>query len=342
MKREYNRLFDKISSEMSDTELLEGALRKVDNMENTNKGRSFKKPLIAIGAAAAALALGVTGAAATGLIDFGQIFGGSVKVDSGLDAADYIAGAEDVVITCSDENYTVSLLGVAGTEKSVIASVELTQMSDNDAPSAGITAEGIGVLPTHVRNRTADGKHRLYMRGSANDDADTGANSESLDGRRISIAGTINGAEWSIEFTYNPAAAATGSVSAKDVSEDAVMWYGDSPFAREGEDGNVAINFDVTNIELWADGGYVEGVLDPTGEGKTLMAFWGNEVKLIKADGTEIGGRVSGYIGGAYGEKADVRFDIEYSEYNTEADTVIVDLTEIAAVSINGTVYEVG
>lgn len=74
MKAEYNRLFDKITSDLSDRELLDMALRKAENMNNKTSKRSFKKPFIALCAAVGVLAAGTVAVGAVNNWNFTQAF----------------------------------------------------------------------------------------------------------------------------------------------------------------------------------------------------------------------------------------------------------------------------
>lgn len=74
MRQEYNKLFDKITSERSDKELLEGAIRKAENMKQKRKFN--KKAVIVPVAAAITLALGGVGVgAAFGFDHLTNMFG---------------------------------------------------------------------------------------------------------------------------------------------------------------------------------------------------------------------------------------------------------------------------
>lgn len=68
MRQEYNKLFDKITSERSDKELLEGAIRKAENMKQKKKFN--KKAVIIPIAAALTLAIGGVGVGAAFGFDY--------------------------------------------------------------------------------------------------------------------------------------------------------------------------------------------------------------------------------------------------------------------------------
>ncbi len=127
MRTEYNRLFDNITSDMSDDEVLFGALRKAENMENKTSKRSFKKPIIAACAAVGVLAAGVTGAAAAGWLDFNEVFGNVVLAEDQQTGIELIGDARDVQVTCSDDAYNVELKGITGSLSSAVATVEISR-----------------------------------------------------------------------------------------------------------------------------------------------------------------------------------------------------------------------
>lgn len=127
MKQKYNNLFNKITPLGSDEDFMKNVLGKAENMEN-NKNKSgirFKRPIIAVCAVAMALTLGVTTAAAAGIIEFDKIFGGIIKAEN-EELADSIMGrAENVEVFVSDSDYEIRLNGVTGNNNVIIANLEL-------------------------------------------------------------------------------------------------------------------------------------------------------------------------------------------------------------------------
>ncbi|MBQ8841342.1 MAG: hypothetical protein IJZ65_01770, partial [Ruminiclostridium sp.] len=71
-------------------------------MEN-KKRKTMKKPLVAFCAVIAVLSLGVTAAAATGIIDFNNIFGRIIRTEDEVLGNSLIGNAENVEWTTSDE-----------------------------------------------------------------------------------------------------------------------------------------------------------------------------------------------------------------------------------------------
>ncbi|MGN0657189.1 MAG: hypothetical protein ACI4KR_10385 [Ruminiclostridium sp.] len=124
----YKKLFKTSFSQIIPPTDIDGfersVLERTEKMENRRINR-FKKPLVA--AAVAAAALGVTGAAAAGLIDFGEIFGGHLKTAEGYDANELLTCGQDISWTVSDEDYAIEVKGIAGSERDVLVSFEIVR-----------------------------------------------------------------------------------------------------------------------------------------------------------------------------------------------------------------------
>jgi len=129
MKNEVKKLFDEITPVKSDKEILYGVLGKAKTMENTNNKRkiSIKKPIIAVIAAAAAASVGVTGAAAAGLINFDSLFGNTIKSENITLGEELLCKAENFSYTVSDDNYEISLNGISGSATDIIANLEISR-----------------------------------------------------------------------------------------------------------------------------------------------------------------------------------------------------------------------
>ncbi|MBQ8903155.1 MAG: hypothetical protein IJY73_02510, partial [Oscillospiraceae bacterium] len=126
----YNKIFkDAFSSVALQTDeesFVKSVTERKIEMES-KKRISFKKPLVAICAAAAALTLGTVGAAAAGLISFNEIFGNIIRTDNAELGEALIGNAENVKWTVSNEDYVVNLKGVTGTNERVMAVVEIAR-----------------------------------------------------------------------------------------------------------------------------------------------------------------------------------------------------------------------
>jgi len=128
MKQEYNKLFDKITPAGSDKEFLYKVLGKAEFMEkNNHKVKiSVKRTLIAACAAVAALSLGVVTAAATGLINFNNLFGNNIKVETEELGEALIGSAENVVLSVTD-GYEIKLNGITGDKEIIFANLEISR-----------------------------------------------------------------------------------------------------------------------------------------------------------------------------------------------------------------------
>ena len=124
MKQRYNAFFDKVAPAASDREFLEGVLRKAENM-NENKKKLNAKPMIAAAAAVAALSVGVTAAAATGLIDFNKIFNGLISAENETLGGNLASEMTDFRYEVSDPDYIIVPNGVTGTASNICVSFDI-------------------------------------------------------------------------------------------------------------------------------------------------------------------------------------------------------------------------
>lgn len=70
----------------------------------------------------------ITVAAATGIIDFKELFGKHIDLDDDELGSQLMAQATDVVYTVSDDNYRVDLKGITGDISSLYAIIEITRV----------------------------------------------------------------------------------------------------------------------------------------------------------------------------------------------------------------------
>lgn len=127
MKQEYNRLLDRIAPEGSNEEFTKTVLRKAMEMKNNKKEHNIrlKRPVIAVCAVVAALTLGVTSAAAAGIIEFDKIFGCIITAENEAVGNAIMGNAENVTTSVSDSNYKIRFNGVTGNDNTLIANMEL-------------------------------------------------------------------------------------------------------------------------------------------------------------------------------------------------------------------------
>ncbi len=370
MRREYNRLFDKISSSMSDKELLEAALRKAENMNNETKKISIKKPIVIACAAAAVLACGVTAAAVTGLLDFDTLFGNKIVAESEQLGYELIGDAHDVVITCSDNNYNVVLNGVTGNANSILASVEVSRKDGGSmmelARSHDISMPDFRDVKLSYDNGEADAKHlSLGYKGEIKDNGsvlytfdigmqrDDFVSDDGLTGKRISMllddygfTPDSDGFDIQIEFTYVPSEKSLEQLAAIDVSAQCDILYNINPVA-DGEDllltgRDIPLVTDITDIDIRPTEGVLSGGFDLgeySWEEYIINTFMcSNDVKLVKSDGTEIPVFLGGYNMHCEDNYVTFTMSLEY-RLMSEATEHAVDLSAVTALSINGTEY---
>lgn len=124
MKQRYNAFFDRVAPAASDEEFLKGVLRKAENMEN-NKKRFNARPVMIAAAAVAALSVGVTAAATTGLIDFNKIFGGLISAEDETVGGNLVSEMTDFRYEVSDSDYVIVPNGVTGTASNICVSFDI-------------------------------------------------------------------------------------------------------------------------------------------------------------------------------------------------------------------------
>lgn len=127
---DYNKVFkhafSSVALQTDDESFVKSVTERKIEMESRKK-ISIKRTVITICAAAAALSLGVVTAAAAGLINFNEIFGGTIKTQSEELGEQLIGNASDIKWTVSDDDYVVNLKGVTGTENSLLAVIEIAR-----------------------------------------------------------------------------------------------------------------------------------------------------------------------------------------------------------------------
>ncbi len=361
MRKEFNRLFDKISSDMSDKELLEAALRKAENMESKKK-TGIRKPIILACAAVGIVLCGVT-AAATGLLGFNQIFGRTIVAESEELGYELIGDAHDVVITCSDNNYSAVLKGVTGTADSCLASIEIFRkdggiIGDNLCYSSldwsYISSDGEVVRGCSRYGTVVDS--RIFCEsvdmGMLSEETSQG---ESLSGKRITLEykgiysdKIKNPIDVTIEFTYLPSEKSMEQIELNNLEIPCEILYSiraniENPTLPTGRD--IPLDTVITGIDLRTQKGMLTGNIlleDFSFEDYSINTFMcKNDVVLIKQDGTEVPVFLGGYHVESDGDKLSFTMNIEYRNFNEQAG-IAVDLTEIEAIDFNGTVYSLG
>lgn len=128
MKNDIKNAFEKIVPIKTDDEILMNILNteKPSDIRTTGKQMRLKKPVIAIAAAMVAFSLFITCAAAAGLFSFDEIFGNSYLRAENNETSDLLVADVISEKTYSDnEDYTVNLKGVTGSDNNFTAVVEI-------------------------------------------------------------------------------------------------------------------------------------------------------------------------------------------------------------------------
>ncbi len=370
MRKEYNRLFDKITSSMSDKELLEAALRKAENMKSEKKTINIRKPIIIACAAVAVLACGVTAAAVTGLLDFDTLFGNRIVAENEQLGYELIGDAHDVVITCSDNNYNVALNGVTGNANTIIASVEVSRKDGGSmselSRSHDISMPDFRDVKLSYDNGAVDAKHlnlgyegEITDKGSVIYTFEIGMQREDfvsdvgLTGKRIFVlledygfTSDADGFDIQIEFTYIPSEKSLEQLVAADASVPCEILYNINPVidgAAELHTGrDIPLETVITAIDIRPNEGALSGSFELgeySWEEYSINTFMcNNEVFLIKSDGTEIPVFLGGYNMHRDGDTVTFTMSLEY-RLMSEATEHAIDISAVTAISINGAEY---
>lgn len=353
MKAEYNKLFDKITSDLSDDELLYAALRKAEAMET--KKKSIKKPVIAACAAAAVVALGITGAAAAGVLRFDELFGKQITAPSEELAADLMGQAQVLNTTCSNDDYVVQLKGVTGTANSIIANIGAARSDgkpisgDADLGRVAAQCEGSdGKLTASYRSGVVENGAASFAVELSMAPEDF-SSEDGLAGKTIFMEITgieLDGAEpfdFSVEYVYTPSEASLGSLSCADLTHSCSILFnisgeGELPTGRD-----IPFEVQLDSIDLRAEKGVISGSCDLGGYDfdkyvmNTFMCK--NDIELIMADGSTAAASLGGYRKTSDGGRVSFTMELEYKSIYDEAATA-VDLAQVTALSINGTEYK--
>ena len=116
--------FDGISHEKDYVQLADDIICRANH---TAKKRTFR-PVAVIAAAAVLMVGGVTAAAAMGLLNINDMFGGRISTEDEALAGELVIAAEDFTWTVSDEDYMIELKGVTGSEYDMMVAFEMSRM----------------------------------------------------------------------------------------------------------------------------------------------------------------------------------------------------------------------
>lgn len=346
MKDRHNAYYDSITPESSNAEFLERVLRKAEAMDN--KKTFNKRPLIIAAAAALTLCAGVSAVAATGLLDFNAIFGNAITAEDEQLGAELLGGVSNVQYTVSDDDYIVTLNGVTGSPASLIAHIEISRADGqpiNNMEYAYLDVKDIVLNNFHEGFSGGRYEYGINENGSIaigwehRLSYDKLLEGETLLAGPVSVNGTVtfedngelNDLEWQTTFDYTPSAESLRSLTPLDTSVPCTIncEYFDS-------DELIQSPCTIEKLRLTSTVGVISASINDAELFAKLND--GNTIRLIKKDGSEV---IAAFAGG-YPSDDNARFHntIHYYTDETLCHLLAVDLDEIAAISINGTVYE--
>ena len=311
----------------------------------TPKRINLRRPAVIAAAAAVVMVGGVT-AAATGLLNFNEIFGTIFSAESAEIGEKLVGAAENIKYTISDEDYKITLNGVSGTPASIILNFEIshtdgTPINNNkdffiDVDLSFDGHDSSGGSYTYENNEAGnieiEWEHRLSYESIINGELLI-AGPVSFTGKaNIEDNGEIKSFDWKVDFDYTPTEESLRIIKADDISENCMInshyFIGDEAFPVE---------CDITALTLTSSVGVIKGEMIQSDITQDLFPALneGNDIKLIKSDGTEIIGAISS----GNGTMNSFTSTIHYYTDETFCDYLAVDISDIVAISINGTVY---
>lgn len=375
MKHEYNKLFDKITPKGSDDEFLEKILRKAENMEKSKRIINFKRPVIAVLAVIAALSLGVTSAAAAGIINFDNLFGGHLNLQNEELCEELLSPITNFTYTVTDDNYGVRLKGVTGTSKRVFGCFEIYCVSGQPVSEYSVKQEDKRRLNTECIARIEYNDNEPYSWGrytdyKINDEGNIDVYfeifvecEEGLQGQDICISLSnlypnilLMKENDDVDFWIGSPVSATARftyTASETALREKCIVDTDKEFTVDSEEydgSDVKLKGIVKESSFLSGGAYltVEYYAE-TSYGKNnylnLLPF-DLDIKLLKADGQEYDLDVEGtttYVWPTPYENSKENiysYDLVYKSTPDFYEPVnFIDVDEISAVSINGTVY---
>ncbi len=395
--------FNKISL----TQTSESLAERVMSASRQPARKLSLRPLTAAAAAVAVLAVGVTGAAATGLLDFNTIFGGFMMTEDEKLAETLLSCAQNVEWSVSDEDYEIVLKGVTGSQNDMLVNYEIvrtdgkpvkdfftnlpqsdrldsiaTDFSDTERYlSAKEAGEDIKQRSSTAITINEDGNIEIFGRMISDSDI-TGSRQSSecyniyphealqsflytngvlsvIDENGAFFShGTESGSfirsdisvtderiiglslEWKLAFDYYPTEAALSSKCISDMSQPVILRQ------RYGTQGLKQAEYTIFDSSFTSVGGRLMIQQPDTTAKIDEQPSLANEYMdtfLITSDGKQI--EVSlGYMGSYY-EKQDEDIDMYCIDvrYSTDkiSEITVVNVDDITAISINGTVFPI-
>ncbi len=355
MNKEYKDYFNSIAPATGDSEFLDRVLRKAEAMENNKKHINFKKPLIAACAAVAALGVGVSAAAATGLIDLSSIFAGKVIAHNNTIGENILANVDDFSFATNDEDYTMSLDGVTGTESSIVGSFTIRKTDGTAIYKPSTTIEPLNWGNTSDASipqyESSGSSHHMSMTVDENGNINgffelITTNNVDIIGSTVvfNFDGITNGVAtlplaMSGSFTYNPNATSTETVKITDTDRQYTQTM------RLGDE-KADVTYDIIDSDFTCIGGYINVNYSlpsaPTKDNIWITDYDDQSVTIILNNNTEVSAIISSTMG-SRNYLTNISTDTLYIEYRDEALAPItaVNTADIAAVRINGTVFDI-
>lgn len=129
MKKYIDETFEKLTPVRSDEEIFSYVLRRSEKMDSVNEKPRlrFKKAAVAACAAFCTVVLGITAAAAAGILDFDRAFGRMVSAESAELGENLLCEAENFNYTVSDSDYKIKLNGITGSASEVMVNLEISR-----------------------------------------------------------------------------------------------------------------------------------------------------------------------------------------------------------------------
>lgn len=122
---EIKNYFDSITTSKNTVDIAKEVMERTEKIPEKKEMRF--KPLAVAMAAAVALTAGVTAVAATGLINFNEIFGGKITATDEQLAGALIGTVQDFTWSVSDDDYVIELKGITGSKSDMLLVYEIAR-----------------------------------------------------------------------------------------------------------------------------------------------------------------------------------------------------------------------
>lgn len=311
------------------------------------KHRAVRKPAVIAAAAAAVVMAGGVTAAATGIINFNELFH-SISVENEIFGETLIGCVENVKTTISNEDYSVALKGVTGSPTAILANIEIARTDGQPINGEDVYVNLKDISLANYDSFSGGGcDSQINEQGILSIDWDYRMGyDEMLAGEvmmsgpmlingcvNIQNGGKINEIDWTIEFDYTPSKESLKEARAADTNKNCILNCEISLNDNE----YFPLKCDISEIVLTNTFGVVKGViLDEV----FMMPSRGdaNDIRLIRDNGTEVTAHIMSANGDSNGNS--INFILRYIETGSRSEELAIDLSDINAISINGIVYE--